>query len=81
VAKAYNLDIDVVKSTIHNLVAPSKSGTPYWGPGSFDMAGMDYMIRAQKLVGALSGDVADRRLSTPVSLPTTSSRKNKIERR
>jgi len=30
---------------------------PYWGPGYFDMAGMDRMIRAQKLVGALSGDV------------------------
>ena len=57
VAKAYNIDVDVAKSTIHNLVAPSKSGVRYWGPGSFDMAGMDGMIRAQKLVGALSGDV------------------------
>jgi NitT/TauT family transport system substrate-binding protein len=57
VAKAYNLDVEVAKSTIHNLVAPSKSGVPYWGPGYFDMAGMDRMIRAQKLVGALSGDV------------------------
>jgi NitT/TauT family transport system substrate-binding protein len=57
VAKAYNIDLDVAKSTIHNLVAPSKSGVPYWGPGSFDIAGMDRMIRAQKLVGALSGDV------------------------
>jgi NitT/TauT family transport system substrate-binding protein len=57
VAKAYNIDVEVAKSTIHNLVVPSKSGVPYWGPGYFDMAGMDRMIRAQKLVGALSGDV------------------------
>jgi len=57
VAQAYNLDSDVAKSTIHNLVAPSKSGVPYWGPGYFDLSGMDRMIRAQKLVGALSGDV------------------------
>src|SRR5215472_15096172 len=57
VAKVYNLDVEVVKSTIHNLVAPSKSGVPYWNAGSFDFAGMDRMIRAQKLVGALSGDV------------------------
>ncbi len=57
VAKAYNLDVDVAKSTIQNLVAPSKSGVTYWGPGNFDIAGMDRMIRAQKLVGALSGDV------------------------
>jgi NitT/TauT family transport system substrate-binding protein len=57
VANAYNIDIAVAKSTINNLVAPSKSGVPYWGPGNFDIAGMDRMIRAQKLVGALSGDV------------------------
>ncbi len=57
VAKAYNLDVEVAKSTIHNLVAPSKSGVPYWSAGNFDFAGMDRMIRAQKLVGALSGDV------------------------
>src|SRR5271156_3770850 len=48
VAKAYNLDLDVAKSTITNLVAPSKSGTRYWGAGNFDFAGMDRMIRAQK---------------------------------
>jgi NitT/TauT family transport system substrate-binding protein len=57
VAKAYNLDVDVAKSAIHNLVAPSKSGVPYWGPGDFDLSGMDRMMRAQKLVGALSGEV------------------------
>jgi len=56
-AKAYNLDVEVARSTIHNLVAPSKSGVPYWNAGKFDFAGMDRMIRAQKLVGALSGDV------------------------
>ena len=57
VAKVYNLDVEVVKSTVHNLVAPSKSGVPYWNAGSFDFSGMDRMIRAQKLVGALSGEV------------------------
>jgi len=57
VANAYNLDLDVAASTIHNLVAPSKSGVRYWSGGNFDLAGMDRMIRAQKLVGALSGDV------------------------
>ena len=57
VANAYNLDVTVRKSTIHNLVAPSKSGVPYWGPGRFDIGGMDRMLRAQKLVGALNGDV------------------------
>lgn len=57
VAKAYNLDPAVASSAIHNLVAKSKSGVPYWGPGNFDFDGMNAMLRAQKLVGALSGDV------------------------
>lgn len=57
VAKVYKLDPAVAKSTIHNLVANNKSGVRYWGPGTFDMDGMNRMIRAQKLVGALSGEV------------------------
>jgi NitT/TauT family transport system substrate-binding protein len=57
VAKVYKLDPAVAKSTIHNLVASNKSGVRYWGPGNFDMGGMNRMIRAQKLVGALSGEV------------------------
>jgi len=69
VAKTYNLDLDVAKSAIHNLVAKSKSGVPYWGPGNFDIAGMDRMIRAQKLVGALSGDVDWSKLIDKSFLP------------
>jgi len=38
-------------------VTKSKSGVPYWGAGNFDFDGMNAMLRAQKLVGALSGDV------------------------
>src|ERR1700683_2224143 len=57
VAKADNLDVAVAKSTSNNLVAPSKSGVPYWGPGRFDISGMDRMLRAQKLVGSLNGDI------------------------
>ncbi len=57
VAKAYNIDPDVASSAIHNLVAKGKSGVPYWGAGNFDFDGMNAMLRAQKLVGALSGDV------------------------
>ncbi len=44
---------------IRNLIAPAKAAgsLPYWGVGRFDMAGMTRMIAAQKMVGALSGDV------------------------
>jgi len=58
VAKSYNLDLAVAKSAVQSLVdSKAKSGIPYWGPGNFDFDGMDRMIRAQKLVGALTGDV------------------------
>ena len=40
-----------------DLIAKSASNTPYWGAGKFDFAGMDRMIAAQKIVGALTGDV------------------------
>jgi len=58
VAKVYSLEPDIAKKAIHNLVASNgKSGVPYWGPGKFDLDGMNRMIRAQKIVGALTGDV------------------------
>lgn len=57
VAKVYNLDPAVAKAAIANLTRPAKSGVHYWGEGGFDIDGMNRMIRAQKLVGALSGDV------------------------
>jgi NitT/TauT family transport system substrate-binding protein len=57
VAKAYDLDVAVAQSAVHNLVSAGKSGVPYWGAGKVDLEGMNRMIRAQKLVGALTGDV------------------------
>lgn len=58
VAKVYNLDLAVAKAAVTNLVTShTKSGVHYWGEGQFDLDGMNRMIRAQKLVGALSGDV------------------------
>jgi NitT/TauT family transport system substrate-binding protein len=57
VAKVYNLDPAVAKAAITNLTRPTKTGVRYWGDGGFDFDGMNRMIRAQKLVGALSGEV------------------------
>lgn len=57
VADAYHLDLAVAKHAIEDLTAKSASNTPYWGAGKFDFPGMDRMIAAQKIVGALSGDV------------------------
>lgn len=58
IAKAYNLEPEVAQSAVRNLTsARAKTGEPYWGPGDFHVEGMNRMIDAQKLVGAISGDV------------------------
>jgi NitT/TauT family transport system substrate-binding protein len=58
VAEAYHLDPAVARSAVHNLTAPQgKTGLRYWGAGEFHIDGMNRMIEAQKLVGAISGDV------------------------
>jgi NitT/TauT family transport system substrate-binding protein len=56
VAKVYDLDPAVAQSAITNLVTSKTQGVPYWGPGNFDFDGMNRMIRAQKIVGALTED-------------------------
>lgn len=58
IAKVYDLELAVAQSAVHNLTsARAKTGEPYWGPGDFHIDGMNRMIEAQKLVGAISGDV------------------------
>jgi NitT/TauT family transport system substrate-binding protein len=69
VADAYRLDPAVARHAIEDLVAKSASNTPYWGTGRFDFGGMDRMIAAQKIVGALSGDVDWSKLVDPQFLP------------
>lgn len=55
IAKVYNLEPGIVRAAVNRLTKVAKSGTPYWGPGNFDFAGMDRMIHAQTVVGAFSG--------------------------
>lgn len=58
VAQVYNLPQAVARAAVHDLIGPQgKTGLPYWGPGDFHIEGMNRMIAAQKLVGAISGDV------------------------
>lgn len=57
VADVYHLDPAVARHAIEDLIAKSASNTPYWGAGKFDFPGMDRMIAAQKIVGALTGNV------------------------
>jgi NitT/TauT family transport system substrate-binding protein len=70
IAKAYNLEPAVAESTLRNLLASEKrGGVPYWGPGDLRIDTMNNMIRAQKLVGALQGDVDWSKLVDESFLP------------
>jgi NitT/TauT family transport system substrate-binding protein len=56
VARAYDLDPAIARQAVRNLTAVAPDATrPYWGPGRFDIKGMDGMIAAQRGVGAYSG--------------------------
>ena len=58
IAPEYNLDTETTYEILVNLINSTKSsGVPYWGTGQILYEPMNNMIKAQKDVGALSGDV------------------------
>jgi NitT/TauT family transport system substrate-binding protein len=58
IAPEYNLDVDTTHEILLNLIASTKaSGVPYWGTGQILYEPMNNMIKAQKDVGALTGEV------------------------
>jgi NitT/TauT family transport system substrate-binding protein len=70
IAKAYNLEVPVAEATVRNLLASEKKGgVPYWGPGDIRIDTMDNMIRAQKIVGAMTGDADWSKLIDESFLP------------
>jgi len=69
IAKAYNLERDVARSAVRNLVKSTTNGVPYWSEGQFNLSGLSRMIDAQKAVGAISGDVDLNKLIDTRFLP------------
>jgi NitT/TauT family transport system substrate-binding protein len=57
IAAAYKMDEAVIARAVKNLIDGSVDGIPYWGPGRLHYEGMDNMIRAQRMVGAVEGEV------------------------
>src|ERR1700730_3776312 len=57
VARHYNLDKEVARSAVHNLITSTTQGIPYWGTGQFHLEGMKRMVEVQKMGGAISGDI------------------------
>lgn len=56
IASVYKMDVAVIAKAIENT-GVTVDGVPYWGLGKMEYRAMDNMIRAQKLVGAVKGDV------------------------
>ena len=70
IAKAYNIDDGTAEKTLRNLLdSEKKGGVPYWGPGDLRIDTMNNMIRAQKLVGAMEGEVDWNKLIDESFLP------------
>jgi len=57
IAKFYNLEPEIARSAVRNLVNANTNGVPYWGSGQIHLEGLKRMIDVQKSVGAISGDV------------------------
>ena len=56
IASVYKMEPAVIENAIRQTGA-TVDGITYWGPGRINYKGLDNMIRAQKLVGAVKGDV------------------------
>lgn len=70
IAKVYNLEAGVTEKVVRALLeSENKGGVPYWGPGDLRIDTMNNMIRAQKLVGAVKGDVDWSKLIDESFLP------------
>ena len=56
IATVYKMEPSVIENAIRQT-GVTVEGVSYWGPGGINYKGLDNMIRAQKLVGAIKGDV------------------------
>jgi NitT/TauT family transport system substrate-binding protein len=58
IAAAYRLDAGLVERVIRSLLEHGTvKGVAYWGEGEIRRDGLDNMVRAQKLVGTLDGEI------------------------
>jgi NitT/TauT family transport system substrate-binding protein len=69
VAKQYNLEPEVARSAVRNLVSSTTKGVPYWGDGQIHLDGLKRMIEAQRSVGAITGEVDYNKLVDTRFLP------------
>jgi NitT/TauT family transport system substrate-binding protein len=69
VAKQYNLEPEVARAAVRNLVTSTTKGVSYWGDGQIHLDGLKRMIEAQPSVGAITGEVDYNKLIDTRFLP------------
>jgi NitT/TauT family transport system substrate-binding protein len=58
IAKDYQMDSAAVRAVLKNLIEKkAPGGLPYWAAGQFNWDSMNNMVRAQRLVGVIKGDI------------------------
>ena len=58
IAKEYQMDAAAVRNVLKNLIEKkAPGGLPYWAAGQFNWDSMNNMVRAQRLVGVIKGDI------------------------
>ena len=58
IAKDYQMDVAAVRNVLKNLIEKkAPGGLPYWAAGQFNWDSMNNMVRAQRLVGVIKGDI------------------------
>jgi NitT/TauT family transport system substrate-binding protein len=69
IAKIYKLDATIIAGVLEQLIDRGNPNAPYWALGDFDYAGMETMVKASRLVGAITGEVDVKKMVDESFLP------------
>jgi NitT/TauT family transport system substrate-binding protein len=69
IAKVYQLEPDVARAAVRNLITSKTAGVAYWGAGDIHLEGLKRTIEVQKSVGAISGDIDATKMIDTQFLP------------
>jgi NitT/TauT family transport system substrate-binding protein len=77
IAKEYQMDVAAVRNVLKNLIEKkAPGGLPYWAAGQFNWDSMNNMVRAQRLVGVIKGEIDWSKMVDESFLPPDLKSKN-----
>jgi NitT/TauT family transport system substrate-binding protein len=69
IAEEYDLDQQVARTAVYNLITAETDGVPYFGDGQIHIGPMERMVDVQRMVGAIEGEVDLRAIIDTRHLP------------